>query len=112
MDPTENISGNIVRRALKIIRDDYASIHANTEPQSLIVSNHISDYKTKHENLSEFVLDSLDELEREIESSVDNIRTLSEQHINQDEVILTVGQYLLRLYFPSLFLLFSSCLSF
>jgi len=92
VDPTETIAGNIVRRALKIIRDDYTSIHANAEPQQLLlISQPIDNYMTEYENLSEFVLGSLDELEREIEGSSDNIRSQADKHINDHEVILTVG---------------------
>jgi len=93
VDPTQTISGNIVRRALKIVRDDYASIHANAEPQQLSLLPHtVDDYRTEYKDLSEFIVDSLDELEREVEGSSDNIRSQSEQHINDNEVILTVGK--------------------
>ncbi|XP_013788328.1 translation initiation factor eIF-2B subunit beta-like [Limulus polyphemus] len=98
--PTENAVGNVVRRVLKIVRDEYASAlgkHAEGDPQESLqkmfqAKGRDDNYRKELPALKEAIVDSLEELKRELETSKDNIAEKSLEHIHSDEVIMTIGQ--------------------
>lgn len=101
VDPTETAVGNIVRRILKIVRDDYVSVHCGRQIEGdsdslqkmLLSKEEYVDSYTKHfPNLRERILESIDEFERELDLSVENIAAQALEHIHSGEVILTAGK--------------------
>ena len=100
-DPTQNVPGNIARRILKIIRDEYAIAKGNhTEgemEESLqkmltIEYDKTPAYDIRFDNLKESIHDNVNELLSELDTSAENIAAQSLEHIYSDEVIMTVGK--------------------
>lgn len=94
VDPTETVVGNVVRRVLKIVRDDYLRVHLghSADQQKLLLPHAVDDYATPYIDLKDHVLESVDEFEQEIDYALDNITQQAEQLINDGEVILTYGR--------------------
>lgn len=101
VDPTETAVGNIVRRVLKLVRDDYASmccgrqVEGDSESLQKLVSakgDSVDDYSRPQPELRERLLESLDELERELALSRENIAAQALEHIHSGEVIMTTGR--------------------
>lgn len=102
VDPTETAVGNVVRRVLKLVRDDYASMCCgrqvegdNSESLQKLVSakgDSVDDYSRPQPELRERLLESLDELERELALSRDNIAAQALEHIHSGQVIMTTGR--------------------
>ncbi|KAL9951985.1 hypothetical protein ACROYT_G044748 [Oculina patagonica] len=100
--PTDSVVGNMVRRALKIIREEYAgSVSGKTEEGETEESLHkllmaggpsTSDFNKPTHGLKATVIDALNELLSELESSADNIATQALEHIHSNEVIMTIGK--------------------
>ncbi|PFX32201.1 translation initiation factor eIF-2B subunit beta-like [Stylophora pistillata] len=100
--PTDSVVGNMVRRGLKIIREEYAgSVSGKTEEGETEESLHkllmaggpsTSDFNKPAHGLKATVIDALNELLSEIESSTDNIATQALEHIHSNEVIMTIGK--------------------
>lgn len=105
LDPTETAVGNIVRRVLKVVRDDYASeywgrqvegdsdsLHKMLLPKADSVEDYTRPLESLRERLLERLLESLDELERELALSRGNIAAQALEHIHSDELIMTAGR--------------------
>ncbi|CAH3044422.1 unnamed protein product [Porites evermanni] len=100
--PTDSVVGNMVRRALKIIREEYAgSVSGKTEEGETEESLHkllmaggpsTSDFNKPTHGLKATVIDALNELLTELESSAYNIATQALEHIHSNEVIMTIGK--------------------
>lgn len=100
--PTDSVVGNMVRRGLKIIREEYAgSVSGKTEEGETEESLHkllmagepsTSDFNKPALGLKATVIDALNELLSEIEASTDNIATQALEHIHSNEVIMTIGK--------------------
>ncbi|RMX40045.1 hypothetical protein pdam_00002290 [Pocillopora damicornis] len=100
--PTDSVVGNMVRRGLKIIREEYAgSVSGKTEEGETEESLHkllmaggpsTSDFNKPAHGLKATVIDALNELLSEIEASTDNIATQALEHIHSNEVIMTIGK--------------------
>ncbi|KAL5016275.1 hypothetical protein ScPMuIL_005864 [Solemya velum] len=99
--PSETSVGNMVRRVLKIIREEYASaLKGNSEegdPQEslhkmLLSEGQIDDYSQPVANLKAAVIEAIGEFNRELETSGDNIAAQALEHIHSNEVIMTAGK--------------------
>lgn len=100
--PTDSVVGNMVLRALKIIREEYAgSLSGKTEEGETEESLHkllmsggpsTSDFNKPTHGLKTTVIDALNELLTELESSADNIAAQALEHIHSNEVIMTIGK--------------------
>lgn len=100
--PTDSVVGNMVLRALKIIREEYAgSLSGKTEEGETEESLHkllmsggpsTSDFNKPTHGLKITVIDALNELLTELESSADNIAAQALEHIHSNEVIMTIGK--------------------
>ncbi|KAL4235693.1 Translation initiation factor eIF-2B subunit beta [Mactra antiquata] len=99
--PSESSIGNMVRRVLKIIREEYASgLKGKSEegdPQEslhklLTAEGQIDDYTRYVCDLKATVIEAVTEMKTELETSIDNIATQSLEHIHSNEVIMTAGK--------------------
>lgn len=97
--PGQTTIGNMVKRILKIIRDEYLSLVGKHEVsdtqdslQKMLVSVGQTDYGTHIPALKEAITDSIRELLSELETSPNNIASQSLEHIHSDEVIMTAGR--------------------
>lgn len=98
-DPSENIIGNIIRRVLKIIREEYKEILLDVEGDEVIQMQKLSlddiddsDYSKPTPNLKSRVIEATNELKTEIEGCVENIAAFAPNYVNQNDVILTIGR--------------------
>ncbi|GFO39087.1 translation initiation factor eif-2b subunit beta [Plakobranchus ocellatus] len=99
-DPSENIIGNMIRRVLKIIREEYRAILSQDaggeatikfEDVSIAESKE-DDYAKPTPNLKAFVIEAISELKTEIEGGAKNIADLAPNYINENDIILTIGR--------------------
>ncbi|CAG5126391.1 unnamed protein product [Candidula unifasciata] len=102
-DPSENIVGNMVRRVLKIIREEYRMLlspadesNLSSDMQSLSISDagdeDGDDYSKSLPNLKASVIEAVTELKTEIEGCVENIAALAPSYIHKNDIILTIGR--------------------
>lgn len=99
-NPIETAVGNVIKRVLKIIRDEYSisrGKHVEGDLQEslqnmLLAEGQTDDYGYILPNLREQIIEGIDELFREIDSSADNIVAQALEHIHSDEVIMTAGK--------------------
>lgn len=102
--PQEAVAANIGRRVLKIIREEYDALQAHQSsddfegPLSLhklvtqtSENEPIRDYSKPHEGLKTALLDHLQEIEIELETSAENLAAQAAEHIHSSELILTLG---------------------
>eukprot|EP00123_Amoebidium_parasiticum_P013838 comp22177_c0_seq1/m.32561 comp22177_c0_seq1/g.32561 ORF comp22177_c0_seq1/g.32561 comp22177_c0_seq1/m.32561 type:complete len:353 (-) comp22177_c0_seq1:174-1232(-) len=102
--PSELAMANMVRRVLFIIREEYsteeetvanakslASIMSKTL-QGLVMENEDDDYREPKGNLKSQVIEVVNELYEELESSRQNIASYATEMIHSNEIILTYGQ--------------------
>lgn len=94
-------SANVVRRVLRLIRDEYASaywgrqVEADRDSLQKLLSardDSVSDYTRPLPGLREQLLDSLDELERELRHSAENVAAQGPEHIQSGDLLLTQGR--------------------
>jgi translation initiation factor eIF-2B subunit beta len=107
--PEELVIGNIVRRVLFIIRDEYLSLTEEKEKEQVekyqkfkrtlsnLINNILEEqqeekYEENHSELKIRISESIKELEEEITSSYENVSEQSIQHIHANEVIMTFGR--------------------
>ncbi|XP_054161563.1 translation initiation factor eIF-2B subunit beta-like [Oppia nitens] len=100
-EPTETVTGNMFKRVLKIIRDEFANargLHNEGEIEESLQKMITTDeepkvnYEINSEFLKESINDSISELLSELEMSVENIAKQSLEHIYFEEVIMTCGK--------------------
>lgn len=92
-------AANVIRRVLRIIREEYLSLSKKEAVEESLhkmvtsggVGNKEDDYKTAVPALGAAILDHLNELETELETSSENIASQAAEHIHNNEVILTLG---------------------
>lgn len=97
--PTEAAIGNMVRRVLKIIREECTGLgkpaDGEQEVQRLLLSvDSTGDDFTKEDfpNLKAAVIESINELIEELDASCENIAQQALEHIHANELILTTGK--------------------
>lgn len=102
--PTEAIAANIARRVLKLIREEYDLLHAQYHQftddgqaslHKLVTQTSenepVRDYSIPQDGLRELLLDHLQEIEIELETSAENLSSQAVEHIHSSELILTLG---------------------
>ncbi|XP_046997704.1 translation initiation factor eIF-2B subunit beta [Schistocerca americana] len=92
---------NMVRRILKIIREEYISAQQNkqeeVDPQEslhkIVTSEGDDDDYSKHiPQLKSAILEHISEFQVELETSADNIAQQASEHIHSNEIIMTLGK--------------------
>lgn len=95
--------GNMARRVLKIVREEYAAgskiiknkseeIDPQESLHKIITSVESGeDYSSHVPDLKSGVLEHISEFEMELETSIDNIAQQAQEHIHSNEIILTLG---------------------
>jgi len=101
-DPSQISVGNIIRRVLKLIREEHTgSVGKDNDGESLqtlVISNSVANQKdsTSHvitaQNLKSAVLDAINELIMELENCRDNIAMQAMEYIHSNEIIMTFGK--------------------
>ncbi|CAH0386647.1 unnamed protein product [Bemisia tabaci] len=98
--PRHSSVGNSVRRILKIIREEYSTLHRSKQEESdqqeslhKIVKSEggVDDYTTIVPELKNAILDHISEFQMELETSGDNVAQQAREHIHANEIILTLG---------------------
>ncbi|XP_026704899.1 translation initiation factor eIF-2B subunit beta isoform X2 [Athene cunicularia] len=97
--PSETTVGNMVRRVLKVIREEYGRLHGRSEESDqqeslhkLLTSGGLSeDFSTPYPPLRANVIEAINELLIELEGTTDNIAMQALEHIHSNEVIMTIG---------------------
>lgn len=100
IQPSAYVVGNMVRRVLKIIREEYATLLGQTGEtvgkdslhRMLTAAEAGDDYSLSFSELKSTVMESIKEYIDEIEVSIHSISTQAIEHIHSNEVILTIGK--------------------
>ncbi|KAK0169155.1 hypothetical protein PV327_002900 [Microctonus hyperodae] len=100
--PLEASIGNMVRRILQIIREEYRSELKNkpqeTNPQEslhkILTSNgdQVIDFNIKVPTLKSALIEHINEFEVEIETCSENVIEQASEHIHTNEIIMTLGR--------------------
>uniref|UniRef100_A0A8C5R1H2 Translation initiation factor eIF2B subunit beta n=1 Tax=Leptobrachium leishanense TaxID=445787 RepID=A0A8C5R1H2_9ANUR len=105
--PSETTVGNMVRRVLKLIREEYNRLRGLSEESDhqdslhkLVMAEGLSDdlkgtaedFQTSLPLLKANVIEAVNELLVELEGTTDNIIAQAKEHIHSNEVIMTIGQ--------------------
>ncbi|KAJ9600418.1 hypothetical protein L9F63_009274 [Diploptera punctata] len=100
--PLQASVGNMVRRILKIIREEYVAMQRNkqeeVDPQESLHKIVTSegdgddDYSKPLPDLQASIMEHIGEFEMELETSADNIAQQARQHIHSNEIIMTLGK--------------------
>ncbi|CAH1244106.1 EIF2B2 [Branchiostoma lanceolatum] len=97
--PSETVVGNMIRRVLKIIREEYARLRGQNEEgdqeslhKLLVAGVEDDDYSLSLHGLKPAVIEAINEMMTELESSADNIAMQALEHIHSNEIIMTVGR--------------------
>ncbi|KAK0148047.1 Translation initiation factor eIF-2B subunit beta [Merluccius polli] len=99
--PSETTVGNMVRRVLKIIREEYARLRGSSEEtdqqeslHKLLTSGGLSEenFRQHFAPLKANVIEAINELLTELEGTTDNIAMQALEHIHSNEVIMTIGR--------------------
>jgi translation initiation factor eIF-2B subunit beta len=94
--PSESAVGNMVRRVLKIVREEHASCVAGfvdeVDVRTLLRGRDDSDDLGRQiPNLKGSVIETINELLEELELSASNISAQAPDHIHSNEVLMTTG---------------------
>ncbi|XP_061467751.1 translation initiation factor eIF-2B subunit beta isoform X2 [Rhineura floridana] len=97
--PSETTVGNMVRRVLKIIREEYGRLRGRSEESDqqeslhkLLTSESLNeDFNTYYPPLRANIIEAISELLIELEGTTDNIAMQALEHIHSNEVIMTIG---------------------
>uniref|UniRef100_A0A8C5B515 Translation initiation factor eIF2B subunit beta n=1 Tax=Gadus morhua TaxID=8049 RepID=A0A8C5B515_GADMO len=99
--PSETTVGNMVRRVLKIIREEYARSRGSSEEtdqqeslHKLLTSGGLSEenFRQHFPTLKANVIEAINELLTELEGTTYNIAMQALEHIHSNEVIMTIGR--------------------
>lgn len=98
--PLHSSVGNIVRRILKIIREEYLALLKNKQDEvqeeslhKIVTSEGLKDdFNSNIPQLTDAIIDHLNEFETELEGSADNIAQQAREHIHSNEIIMTIGE--------------------
>ncbi|EDL02857.1 eukaryotic translation initiation factor 2B, subunit 2 beta, isoform CRA_d [Mus musculus] len=97
--PSETTVGNMVRRVLKIIREEYGRLHGRSDESDqqeslhkLLTSGGLSeDFSFHFAPLKANIIEAINELLVELEGTMENIAAQALEHIHSNEVIMTIG---------------------
>ncbi|NP_001279777.1 translation initiation factor eIF-2B subunit beta [Callorhinchus milii] len=98
--PSETTVGNMVRRVMKIIREEYNRLRGRSEESDqqeslhrLLTSGGLSgDFSMNFPPLKTNAIEAINELLTELEGTTDNIAMQALEHIHSNEVIMTLGR--------------------
>ncbi|XP_034940580.1 translation initiation factor eIF-2B subunit beta [Chelonus insularis] len=100
--PLEASIGNMVRRILQIIREEYTSelknkpedVDAQESLHKIITSGKDQDidFNLSVPSLKEALIEHIDEFEVELETCSENITQQASEHIHSNEIIMTLGR--------------------
>ena len=98
--PHIHVIPNMIKRILKLIREEYLSAlttdSAECGPESLqrLVksADTVSDYRRQVSDLQERVFEIIDELLIEVETASEEISKQAIEHIHANEIVLTIGR--------------------
>lgn len=102
--PQESVIANMARRVLKLIREEFDALQAIqvADDSQATLSLHklvtqtseteqARDYSKPQDGLRAALLDHLQEIETELETSAENLSAQAAEHIHSSELILTLG---------------------
>ncbi|XP_053783803.1 translation initiation factor eIF2B subunit beta isoform X3 [Desmodus rotundus] len=97
--PSETTVGNMVRRVLRIIREEYGRLHGRSDESDqqeslhkLLTSGGLSeDFSFHYAQLQSNIVEAINELLVELEGTTENIAAQALEHIHSNEVIMTIG---------------------
>ncbi|XP_028352005.1 translation initiation factor eIF2B subunit beta isoform X1 [Physeter macrocephalus] len=97
--PSETTVGNMVRRVLRIIREEYGRLHGRSDESDqqeslhkLLTSGGLSeDFRSHYAQLQSNIIEAINELLVELEGTTENIAAQALEHIHSNEVIMTIG---------------------
>uniref|UniRef100_A0A3Q3AQ23 Translation initiation factor eIF2B subunit beta n=1 Tax=Kryptolebias marmoratus TaxID=37003 RepID=A0A3Q3AQ23_KRYMA len=96
--PSETTVGNMIRRVLKIIREEFRGSSEEADQQEslhkLLTSGGLSEenFRQHFAPLKANVIEAINELLTELEGTTDNIAMQALEHIHSNEVIMTIGR--------------------
>uniref|UniRef100_A0A3B3DZK1 Translation initiation factor eIF2B subunit beta n=1 Tax=Oryzias melastigma TaxID=30732 RepID=A0A3B3DZK1_ORYME len=99
--PSETTVGNMIRRVLKIVREEYARSRGSSEEadqqeslHKMLTSGGLSEenFRQHFAPLRANVIEAINELLTELEGTTDNIAMQALEHIHSNEVIMTIGR--------------------
>merc|ERR1719315_250190 len=98
--PQLHVVHNMIKRILKLIREEYLSasksVEAECQPESLQKmlksGDKVSDWGKTVSDLKERVFEIIEELLIELETSADEISKQAIEHIHANEIIMTIGR--------------------
>ena len=100
--PLEFSIGNMVRRILKIIREEFTSELKNkideTDPQESLhkiltaEGDQQTDFNKSVPSLKSALIEHINEFEAELETCSENITAQASEHIHSNEIIMTIGK--------------------
>ncbi|XP_044540906.1 translation initiation factor eIF-2B subunit beta-like [Gracilinanus agilis] len=97
--PSETTVGNMVRRVLKIIHEEYGRLHGRSDESDQQESLHKlltagglnEDFSLHYAQLQANIIEVINELLMELEGTTENIAMQALEHIHSNEVIMTIG---------------------
>ncbi|KAF6129831.1 eukaryotic translation initiation factor 2B subunit beta [Phyllostomus discolor] len=97
--PSETTVGNMVRRVLRIIREEYGRLHGRSDESDqqeslhkLLTSGGLNeDFSFHYAQLQSNIIEAINELLVELEGTMENIAAQALEHIHSNEVIMTIG---------------------
>ncbi|XP_017489732.1 PREDICTED: translation initiation factor eIF-2B subunit beta-like, partial [Rhagoletis zephyria] len=100
VDPTETVVGNMTKRVLKIIREEYNHCKGTSDLEETLqtivstASSNLSEFddQVQADDIKESICLAISELLSELETSGGNIAAQALEHIYSDEVIMTIGR--------------------
>jgi len=91
--------GNLVRRVLKIIREEYVALLKNRQEEAeeslhkIVTGDGEGDnYRAPLPLLRPAIIDHINEFHTELESTGENIAQQAKEHIHSNEIIMTLGR--------------------
>ncbi|XP_057373397.1 translation initiation factor eIF-2B subunit beta-like [Daphnia carinata] len=96
--PSETVIGNMTRRMLKIVRDEYAMLQKVKQEESeeslqkILTAGEVDvDYIKNIPSLKSAIMEHIGEFLTELESSEIDISAQALEHIHANEIIMTIG---------------------
>lgn len=98
---SSEVIGNMIRRVLKLVREEYSGTTGNSlegssgaSLQNILMVNMQSndDYTIPKQGLKSVIIDAINELISELETSRNNIALKSTEYIHSNEIIMTFGK--------------------
>lgn len=100
VDPTETVVGNMTKRVLKIIREEYNHCKGTSDLEETLqtivgtTTSNLSEFddQVQADDIKDSICLAINELLSELETSGGSIASQALEHIYPDEVIMTIGR--------------------